>query len=75
MTPLDDLVCTVLGLAPTDLDDELSRTDTPGWTSMKHIELMVTLEERYSVSFTSREMAAVRTLGHLRELLGAKGCT
>ncbi|MEK8173436.1 hypothetical protein NKH77_44520 [Streptomyces sp. M19] len=75
MDPVDELVCSVLELSPPDLAGGLERTTHPSWTSLRHIQLMVSLEERFSVAFTSREMASVVSLRQLKELVVSKGVT
>lgn len=75
MTPLNlsTLVGEILDLDPGQVTDALSRTTHAQWTSLRHLQLITTLEEITSVSFTSREMAEVDSVEQLRALLAAKG--
>jgi len=73
MAVFEELVCAVLGLTPEDLTDDLSRASHHAWDSIRHIELMVTLEGHYGMSFSSRQMASVHTVRELRTLVGEAG--
>ncbi|SDT80528.1 acyl carrier protein [Actinoplanes derwentensis] len=73
MRPLEELIAAVLTVSREEIDGGLSRTthgDT--WTSMRHVELMVAVEEQYGTSLTAREMAAVDSVDDLRDLLAVK---
>jgi acyl carrier protein len=73
MDTLTSLVTAVLRLPPGDPPPGLSRT-THGdaWTSMRHVELMVSIEEQYGIPLTAAEMTAVDTIDDLRRLVTAK---
>jgi acyl carrier protein len=66
------LLSEVLEIDADHITDDLRRTACAEWTSLKHVELMVTLEEVYGVSFTSRQMAEVNDVRNLRVLLVSK---
>jgi acyl carrier protein len=58
----DDLV-----LSPT-----LSARDVDGWDSFKQIEIIISIEERFRVKFSSREIDNLRCVGDLVALVLAK---
>ena len=72
MRTLEDLVVAVLELRPSELNAQLSRTEHPAWTSMRHVQLMVSVEEHYGVSFTAEEMSKVNSLDDLRTVTAEK---
>ena len=45
---------------------------TPGWDSLRHIELLLTIENQYGVRFTSGEIDATHRLDQLTQLLQQK---
>ncbi|AOF93225.1 SDR family NAD(P)-dependent oxidoreductase [Sinorhizobium sp. RAC02] len=45
---------------------------TPGWDSLRHIELLLTIENQYGVRFTSGEIDATHRLDQLTRLLQQK---
>jgi acyl carrier protein len=70
---LEDIVAAVLGLDPAAVIDVAGPATLGGWTSRKHIELVVALEDAYGVSFSAREIFGIRCVGDLRETLRGKG--
>jgi acyl carrier protein len=70
---LTTLLSEILEIDPGEVTDELSRTTNPEWTSLRYLQLISALEEIGSISFTSREMAAVDSVAQLRALLAVKG--
>jgi acyl carrier protein len=72
-TQFAEIVADVLEV-DTDMVTDAAGPDTlPAWTSLRHLQLIVTLEESYQVSFSYQEVRNVRTVGHLRDVLRAKG--
>lgn len=71
---LNELVAAVLAVPVTSVTDEDGPATLPEWTSLRHLELVVTLEEAYGVSFAFEEVRSVPTVGALRAVLATKGC-
>jgi acyl carrier protein len=46
-----------------------------GWDSFAHINLIVALEEAFQVSFTTKELGSMQSVGDLLKLLAQKGVT
>jgi acyl carrier protein len=69
---LDALVCTILEIDP-DTTGEVGQATHGEWTSLKQIQIMVTLEEAYDILFSGEEMAAGTSVSKLRQLLASKG--
>jgi acyl carrier protein len=60
-----------------DQDDlQVSRSttaaDVAGWDSLKHIDLIVAVEDRFGVRFKTAEVARLDDVGALIDLLRAK---
>ena len=70
---LDALIATVLEIPPAAITAETKQGETPSWTSMRHLELVVSLEEAYGVSFSTEEIVAMSTVERIRSTLAAKG--
>lgn len=51
----------VIGPSVTQLDNP-SRDSVPEWDSLAHVELLFTLEERFSVRFPSDQIGALKSL-------------
>jgi acyl carrier protein len=63
---LCEIVSSVLG-RPVNL--ETSRSDTPEWDSLKHMEIIFCVEGKWDVSFTEDEMVAITSLRDLKNKL------
>ncbi|MEV7231309.1 MULTISPECIES: acyl carrier protein [Polymorphospora] len=70
---LTDIVAAVLGVDPTDVHDRSGPATLSGWTSLKHVELVVRLEQSYQVRFSHQEIVAFTTVEAVREALRLKG--
>jgi acyl carrier protein len=68
-----DLVAGVLEVDPADVTDPAGQESLPTWTSLRHLQLVVTIEEAYGLSFTYKEIRDVRTIGQLRDVLRCRG--
>ena len=72
MQTLEALVCSILEIDP-NTTGEVGRATHGEWTSLKQIQIIVTLEEAYDVLFSGEEMAAGTSVSTLRQLLAGKG--
>jgi acyl carrier protein len=54
------LLRTILGVPP-EQDAELRRADLDAWDSLKHMEIVFALEDRYGVRFHESEFALLTT--------------
>ncbi|HSA80026.1 MAG TPA: acyl carrier protein [Geminicoccaceae bacterium] len=70
---LEELFAKVLREPVTSLSAESSPKTMTSWDSLRHIELIMSAEAEYGVSFTTSEVTTIRTLGCMRELLLQKG--
>ena len=55
-----------------ELNDELSAKDVPGWDSFNHMNLIISIEEEFSVSFSNDEVGGMQNVGNLKTLLASK---
>jgi acyl carrier protein len=59
-------------------DDELTITtkttaqDVEGWDSLMHVTLLVNVEKAFGVRFTSSEVAALKNVGELVDLIARR---
>ena len=47
--------------------------DVDGWDSLGHINLIVALEQRFTVKFRLAELHALKNVGDLEQLLATRG--
>jgi acyl carrier protein len=51
---------------------ETTANDIEGWDSLKHIQLLVTLEKTFGVRFNTGEMAGLANVGAMVELIAGR---
>lgn len=57
---LADLLSLTLG-RKVCAEDSVKRESEPGWDSLKHVELILMVEENFGIQFTEEEMATLRS--------------
>jgi len=62
----------VLGEAAEVITAETSATDVEGWDSFAHISIVVGVEEKYGVSFTTEDLGKLTCVGDFLDLLQQK---
>ncbi|MER6459058.1 acyl carrier protein [Streptomyces sp. NPDC001288] len=72
---LRDVMGQVLGVDASELADDFGPNQVATWTSLKHLELVVSLEEVYGVSLTQQDVRAMRSVAAVREILAGHGVT
>ncbi|MCQ9178867.1 acyl carrier protein [Streptomyces sp. IBSBF 2953] len=70
---LSGLIAEVLGVPGTELSEDSGPGAHVAWTSLKHVEVVVVLEEHYGVALSSREIKGITSIAGLRRLLADKG--
>jgi acyl carrier protein len=55
------------------LEADTSPMQVKGWDSFNHINLMLSIESEFGVTFTTDEIQKIKTVGHLVDLLNEKG--
>lgn len=68
---ITSIVAEVLNLDPSSMDIQL-RSQIPSWDSLKHMELILRLEEEFRVRFSSREVAQIQNLDDLVQMIEVK---
>lgn len=70
---LEDVVATVLKQPNAAITEETSPKTIAVWDSLRHIELVMTIEDAFDVSFPPAEVATMTSVGAIRQLLQQKG--
>ena len=55
-----------------EIRPDMSSSDVDGWDSLMHVSLMMNVESGFGVRFTSSEVAVLKTVGELIELIRTK---
>lgn len=54
------------------LTPKTSSADVPGWDSVLHISLIISVEQRFGVKFKTAELEELKNVGQLVQLIAAK---
>ena len=54
------------------LRDTMTAADVENWDSLNHIDLIVAIEKKFKVKFTTREVTLLKTVGDLTDLIQKK---
>lgn len=62
----------ILNMDATKIDDNTSMDNTPGWDSANHINLVLALEEEFSISFEVSDFELMVSYFDVVQVVGAK---
>ena len=51
-----EIISEHLEVSPTEIEDDFSPDHTSAWSSMKHMEIIMALEEEYRIRFDADEI-------------------
>jgi acyl carrier protein len=60
---------------PIAPSESVTRDSEPSWDSLKHVELILMLEEQFGVHFSEKEMAALRSSAEIVQAIEEKNAT
>jgi acyl carrier protein len=69
---IEDLLGEIIGIPRTRITDELAMTDVEEWDSLKHMELIVSLEESLGTQLTFDEIVAMRSVRDIKRIMNEK---
>ena len=70
---LQATVSTVLGIPESSVTDDTSPDTVSGWDSVKHLNLVMALEEAFGTSFSPEETMDLTSVKLMRLILEEKG--
>jgi acyl carrier protein len=66
------LVAEVFQIPGETLADDLAMADVPAWDSLKHMELVMSLERAFGLTLTFDEIVAMRSIRDIERVLAAR---
>ena len=72
---LNEVIAGVLNIESSVINDESNALNTPNWTSLRHIELILAVENAFGVRFSMSEIVTMQNVGDMRSLLVEKGAS
>jgi acyl carrier protein len=67
-----EVMTVVLNIELAKVDDGMSMDNTPGWDSANHINLILALEEEFSISFEVTEIELMVSYDEIIAIVGSK---
>lgn len=52
-----------------EIKDDYDASSIPGWDSLAHVNLIVSVEEEFGTNFTTAEIAAITCVGDMKKLI------
>lgn len=75
MKTLRSVVAETLRLPLSAVTETTSMKTTPQWDSLKHMELILAVEDSYGLTLDGDEIAAMTNVAAIEDLLRSKGLT
>lgn len=67
-----DMMSIILNIDAAKIDDSTAMDNTPGWDSANQINLILALEEEFSISFEVSEFEMMVSFFDIVQVVGAK---
>ena len=67
-----ELLAEVLQMPSAAITDELAMKDVDAWDSLKHIELIVSLEQTFDLQFTFDDIVAMQSVRDINRILAER---
>lgn len=70
---IEAVVAEVLQIPAGKITDDLAMKDVDAWDSLKHMELIVSLEGSFEIQLSFEEIVAMQSVGEIKRILKQKG--
>lgn len=70
---VETLVAEVLQVPAAIINDDLAMQDVDVWDSLKHMELIVSLEQTFGLQLSFEEIVTMQTVGNIKRVLKERG--
>jgi acyl carrier protein len=67
------LLAEVLQIPASGVTEDLAMKDVEAWDSLKHMELIVSLEQSFGIEFTFDDIVAMRSVAEIKRVLRERG--
>ncbi|MDR2642066.1 MAG: acyl carrier protein [Planctomycetaceae bacterium] len=69
---LNTIFADIFNIDKSTLTDKTSAKDVDGWDSVAHVMLITSIEKKFAIRFTGREIAGFKTVGDLIDAVEKK---
>ena len=72
---VENVLSEVLQMPVPAITDELTMKDVDAWDSLKHMELIVALEQSFDIQLSFDEIVAMQSVSQIKRVLRERGVT
>ena len=72
---VENLLSDVLQMPSSEITDDLTMKDVEAWDSLKHMELIVALEQSFEMQLSFDEIVAMQSVREIKRVLRERGVT
>lgn len=62
-----------LGIAASEVVDEMSTANTAAWDSVAHLNLVLSIEQEFGLQFSPEDFMRMQSLGAIKGVLAERG--
>lgn len=73
MTELHTLISEVMRIPTEEISDSFSMNDSDAWDSLKHMELIVSIENTFNVDLSADDIVEMIDIKRIKNILNKKG--
>ena len=66
---LNEVFCRVFDDPSIQINEAMVARDIEGWDSLAHVNLIVAVEKKFKISFSTKEVSALRNVGDFLKLI------
>jgi acyl carrier protein len=72
---VENLLSEVLQIPVSEITDDLTMKSVESWDSLKHMELIVSLEQSFEIQLSFDEIVAMQSVSEIKRVLRERGVT
>jgi len=69
---LNEIFCEVFDDDEINISPAMTANDVNGWDSLSHVNLIVTIESRFNITFSQKELLTFKNVGDLLNSIRTK---
>lgn len=69
---LNEIFCEVFDDGDIKIAPEMTANDIDGWDSLSHVNLIVTVETKFNIRFSQKELLTFKNVGDLLNSISSK---
>jgi len=66
---IESLLAEVLQISPSSVTNDLAMKNVESWDSLKHMELVVSLEQSFGIQLSFDDIVAMQSVGEIKRVL------